>query len=112
MRSPTRSAQGGGSPWVVGVLDRDVVPRSWTHLLAVLTGQPLDPRTPTPEGWQDLVRARTGETPPTLMTDGADASYDAWDAGLGDSDDPVDRAIAAARLAAFPEHGLDPYDVR
>jgi acetoin utilization protein AcuC len=38
--------------------------------------------------------------------------YQAWDAGEGDPDDPVDRAIAAARRAVFPEHGLDPFDPR
>ena len=36
-------ATGGGGYAVV-----DVVPRAWTHLLAIVGGLPLDPATPTP----------------------------------------------------------------
>ncbi len=35
-----------------------------------------------------------------------------WDAGEGDADDPVDRAIAATRRAVFADHGLDHIDPR
>ena len=49
---------------------------------------------------------------PELLTDGADPTYRGWDAGAGDPESRVDRAIAAARLAVFPEHGLDPFDPR
>ncbi len=100
-------AVGGGGYAIV-----DVVPRSWTHLLAEITGRPLDPRTTTPDSWRDLVRARTGSDAPEQMTDGVAATYRAWDAGEGDPDDPLDRAIAATRRAVFPEHGLDPWDPR
>jgi acetoin utilization protein AcuC len=89
-----------------------VVPRSWTFLLAEITGAPLDPATVTPHRWRRLVHARTGEEAPQRLGDGADATYRAWDAGEGDPDDPVDRAIAATRRAVFPEHGLDPLDPR
>ena len=100
-------AVGGG-----GYSVADVVPRSWTHLLAEMTGDPLDPRTATPQGWRELVRARMGTPAPEFLTDGADPTYRSWDAGSGDPEDRVDRAIAAARLAVFPEHGLDPFDPR
>ena len=100
-------AVGGGGYEIV-----DVVPRSWTHLLAEITGDPLEPGTATPHGWRELVWARSGRRAPELLTDGAEPTYRAWDAGEGDPEDPVDRAIAATRRAVFPEHGLDPIDPR
>jgi acetoin utilization protein AcuC len=60
-------ATGGGGYELV-----HVVPRSWTHLLAIAAGEPLDPATPTPQGWRDYVLQRTGREAPTLMTDGSD----------------------------------------
>jgi acetoin utilization protein AcuC len=102
--------------WVVvgggGYEIAQVVPRSWTHALAEIAGAPLAPETATPAGWRRLVEERTGQRAPPLLTDGADATYRPWDAGEGDRDDPVDRAIAATRRAVFPEHGLDPLDPR
>jgi acetoin utilization protein AcuC len=100
-------AVGGGGYEIV-----QVVPRSWTHLLAEVTGSPLDPHTDTPDSWRRLVQARTGREAPQRLTEGTDPVYGAWDAGEGDPDDPIDRAIAAARRAVFPEHGLDPFDPR
>ncbi len=100
-------AVGGGGYEVVRV-----VPRSWTHLLAEIGGAPLDPELETPQVWRELVARTTGLPAPVSLTDGADAAYRAWDAGEGDPDDPVDRAIAATRRAVLPEHGLDPYDPR
>lgn len=100
-------AVGGGGYDVVRV-----VPRSWTHLLAEITGEPLDPGIETPQSWRELVLARTGRQAPESLTDGATPAYQAWDAGEGNSEDPLDRAVAATRRAVFPEHGLDPYDPR
>jgi acetoin utilization protein AcuC len=100
-------AVGGG-----GYQIAQVVPRSWTHLLAELTGEPLAPDTATPESWRRLVADRTGQEAPRNLTDGARPRYRARDAGAGDPDDPLDRAIAATRSAVFPEHGLDPLDPR
>jgi hypothetical protein len=57
-------------------------------------------------------QAGTGTEAPQRLTDGAEPTYKAWDAGEGEPDDPVDRAIAATRRAVFPEHGLDPLDPR
>jgi acetoin utilization protein AcuC len=62
-------ALGGGGYELV-----QVVPRSWTHLIAVATGEPVDPETITPEDWRDFVRLRTGQTAPTRMTDRAPTS--------------------------------------
>jgi acetoin utilization protein AcuC len=41
------------------------------------------------------------------MTEGAPATYTAYEAGH-DPADPVDRAITATRKAVFPQHGLLP----
>ncbi len=100
-------AVGGGGYEIVRV-----VPRSWTHLLAEITGHPLDPDTETPESWLELVHRRTGREGPKRLTDGAEPAYHPWDAGEGDPDDPIDRAIAATRRTVFPDHGLDHIDPR
>lgn len=100
-------AVGGGGYEIV-----QVVPRSWTHLLAEITGSPLDPDMATPDGWLQLVQGRTGQEGSMRLTDGTEPTYQTWDAGEGEPNDPVDRAIAASRRAVFPEHGLDPFDPR
>jgi acetoin utilization protein AcuC len=100
-------AVGGGGYEIV-----QVVPRSWTHLLAEITGHPLDPDMDTPQSWRDLVRRRTGREGPKRLTDGTEPVHHPWDAGEGDPDDPVDRAIAATRRAVFADHGLDHIDPR
>ena len=93
---------GGGGYSVV-----DVVPRTWTHLLAVASGEPLDPATPTPAGWRAYVEQLTGVTAPFRMTDGRTPAYRDWSAGY-DPETWLDRAIHATRMAVFPLHGLDP----
>ncbi|HET7387778.1 MAG TPA: acetoin utilization protein AcuC [Nocardioidaceae bacterium] len=95
-------ATGGG-----GYAVADVVPRSWTHLLAVVGGAPLDPLTPTPEGWRAHVQALLGRTGPYRMTDGRTPAYRDWSRGY-DPASWLDRAIHATRQAVFPLHGLDP----
>jgi acetoin utilization protein AcuC len=83
-----------------------VVPRTWTHLLAEAAGQPIEPAARVPAGWREYAARRTGgQMPPELMTEGADASYASFDSGF-DPADPVDQAIMATRTAVFPEHGL------
>ncbi|HEY6275173.1 MAG TPA: acetoin utilization protein AcuC [Streptosporangiaceae bacterium] len=86
-----------------------VVPRTWTHLLAEAAGQPLDPATATPASWREFVLTRTGERAPETMTEGAPASFVPFSSGY-DPADPVDRAILATRSAVFPLHGLPPAD--
>jgi acetoin utilization protein AcuC len=102
-------ATGGGGYALV-----EVVPRSWTHLLAVVTGEPLDPLTRTPQAWQELAGGRCpGADVPTRLTDGVAPSWRRWQPGGDAADqDPVDRAISAARRSVFPLHGLDPDDPR
>jgi acetoin utilization protein AcuC len=94
------TATGGGGYALV-----DVVPRSWTHLLAELTGDPLDPTLETAGEWRAHV-AGLGATPPRRMTDGADAAFTPW--GGPALDDGVDDAIRGTRAAVFAHHGLDP----
>ncbi|WP_326819422.1 acetoin utilization protein AcuC [Streptosporangium sp. NBC_01756] len=100
-----------GGRWVVtgggGYELVQVVPRAWTHLIAEVSGHPLDPATATPPEWRRLVRERTGQTPPLTLTDGRDPEFSDFSAGY-DPADPIDRAIMATRKAAFPLHGLDP----
>ena len=93
---------GGGGYEVV-----QVVPRTWTHLLAEATGRPLDPAIPTPPGWRDYVARRTRAAAPEFMTEQAPARYPSFDSGY-DPDEPIDQAILATRQAVFPLHGLMP----
>jgi acetoin utilization protein AcuC len=94
-------ATGGGGYALV-----DVVPRTWSHLLAVAGGAPLAPETPTPESWLDIVRSTCRRDGPRSMTDGATTSFAAWSDGY-DPSDPVDRTIRATMQATFPVHGID-----
>ena len=95
-------ATGGGGYALV-----DVVPRAWTHLLAIVGGRPLDPATETPEGWREHVRTAFGRVAPYRLTDGRTPAYRDWSEGY-DPDTWLDRSIHAARMEAFPLHGLDP----
>jgi acetoin utilization protein AcuC len=112
-------ATGGGGYALV-----EAVPRAWTHLLAIATGDAIEPATLTPVAWRQLVQRRldgNGARPrvrllpdgpgiPQRMTDDAEPTYTPWTPG--DSSDPVDRAISATRREVFPLLGLDPHDPR
>ncbi len=95
-------ATGGGGYAVV-----DVVPRAWTHLLAVVGGAPLAPETEVPQDWRDHVSQRLGIRGPLRMTDGRTPVYRDWQQGY-DPNAWLDRAVHATRMATFPLHGLDP----
>jgi acetoin utilization protein AcuC len=95
-------AMGGGGYAVV-----DVVPRSWTHLLATVGGGSLDPETETPADWRGHVEDTLRRHPPTRMTDGREPVYRDWSEGY-DPSTWLDRAVHETRSAVFPEHGLDP----
>jgi acetoin utilization protein AcuC len=88
-------AVGGGGYELV-----QVVPRTWTHLLAIASGEPIDPERETPQDWRDFVHGRTGMTAPTRMTDGRPVADDV----------PADvsRAFEATRAAVFPHYGIEP----
>ncbi|GAA1811707.1 acetoin utilization protein AcuC [Planosporangium flavigriseum] len=100
-------ALGGGGYALV-----EAVPRAWTHLLAVVTGEPLDPALPIPQSWRALAADRCPDRRSAdLMTDGVDPVYHPWTPGF-DAPDAIDRSILATRRAVFPLLGLDPKDPR
>ncbi|GIU54521.1 acetoin utilization protein AcuC [Arthrobacter sp. NicSoilC12] len=98
---------GGGGYNVVSV-----VPRSWSHLIAIAAGRPVPLRTPVPEDWRNYVKdkygARFGVEPPETMGDDVDLWWRSWEVGF-DPNDEVDRTIMATRKEVFPLHGLDPW---
>ena len=98
---------GGGGYNVVSV-----VPRAWSHLIAIAAGRPVPLRTPVPEDWRNYVRdkygARFGVEPPETMGDDVDLWWRSWEVGF-DPNDEVDRTIMATRKEVFPLHGLDPW---
>src|SRR5258705_1278601 len=79
-------ATGGGGYALV-----EAVPRAWTHLLAIATGAPLDPATPTPQTWRDLAhRRRPTPAAPATLTDRGDGAVTPWQPTR--HPDAVDRA--------------------
>ncbi|WP_327354271.1 acetoin utilization protein AcuC [Streptomyces sp. NBC_01304] len=95
-------ALGGGGYAVV-----DVVPRSWTHLVAIAAGRPIAPEAEVPEEWRHEVFARTRQLAPSRMTDGRVPEWQDWEDGY-DPADRLDQAILATRRAVFPLRGLLP----
>ena len=89
-----------------------VVPRSWSHLIAIAAGRPVPLRTPVPEDWRNYVHekygAKYGVEPPALMGDGVDLWWRSWEVGFDPNDD-VDRTVMATRKEVFPLYGLDPW---
>ncbi|ASK65225.1 acetoin utilization protein AcuC [Brachybacterium avium] len=102
-------ALGGGGYAVI-----DVVPRSWAHLIAIVTGEAIEATAPLPEAFlaaAATARAEHGLSPePGILTfgDGRPLAVRDWERGF-DPEDALDRAVQAARRAAFPEWGLDPF---
>jgi acetoin utilization protein AcuC len=98
---------GGGGYNVV-----TVVPRSWSHLIAIAAGRPVPLRAPVPEDWRRYVRdtygARYGVEPPQFMGDDVDLWWRSWEVGFDPNDD-VDRTVMATRKEVFPLYGLDPW---
>lgn len=96
-------ATGGGGYNVL-----HVVPRSWTHLIAVAAGRPVPLRTAVPEDWRRYVEEKFGAATPGLMGDDVELWWRSWEVGF-DPNDAVDRTVMATRKAVFPLHGLDPW---
>jgi acetoin utilization protein AcuC len=96
-------ATGGGGYEVV-----DVVPRAWTHLVAIAAHRPIAPQTDVPASWRDYVSSRCGRVAPLRMTDGGSPDYRSWATGY-DPADAIDRVVLATRKAVYPLHGLDPW---
>ncbi len=100
-------ALGGGGYALVRV-----VPRVWTHLLALVADRDIAPSTPIGEEWiAAAAAARPMIEPPTSMSEngGVAVAFDPWD---GQDGTPVDRAISQVRSEIFPLYGLDPFDPR
>jgi acetoin utilization protein AcuC len=95
-------ATGGG-----GYALYSVVPRVWTHLLAIVAGQPIDPLTATPPGWRQAVSQVSGGSAEVSMTDGGVTEFQPYAPGTP-AEDAVSRAIQDTRAAIFPLHGLGP----
>jgi acetoin utilization protein AcuC len=96
-------ALGGG-----GYAVTDVVPRSWTHLVAIAAGVPVAPETLVPEEWRQEVYARTMAAGPLRMTDGRTPQWASFEDAGYDPADRLDQAVIATRRAVFPLHGLLP----
>lgn len=89
-----------------------VVPRAWTHLLAIVAERDLPPGTPMPPDWiARAAAARPDVELPIDMSDGTPdvVGYEPW---AGHQEMSVDRAILQTREAVYPLHGLDPRDPR
>lgn len=101
-----------GGRWVLlgggGYATVEVVPRAWTHLLAIAAGSPVPPGTALPGSYVDLVLERLGAAPGCrAMNDGTDVTQVPHFDGHGyDPGDRLDQVILATRRAVFPYHGL------
>lgn len=96
-------ATGGGGYNIVGV-----VPRVWSHLMAIVAGKPVPLRTPVPETWRSYVAQKYGKVAPLFMGEDADTWWRSWEVGYNPSD-ALDRTVMATRKAVFPLYGLDPW---
>jgi acetoin utilization protein AcuC len=96
-------ATGGGGYNVL-----QVVPRSWSHLIAIAAGRPVPLRTPVPQDWRTYVEDKFGSSAPMLMSDDVELWWRSWEVGF-DPNDAVDRTVMATRKSVFPLHGLDPW---
>lgn len=98
-------ALGGGGYEVV-----QVVPRTWTHLVALALHRPIAVDAAVPQGWLDDVTARLGQEAPPVMGDGTSENgriwWRSWESGY-DPEDAVDRAVMKTRESVYPHHGLD-----
>ena len=96
---------GGGGYDVV-----NVVPRTWTHLVAAARHRDIAVDTEVPPSWLEHVKARLGADAPDRMGDGASEGgriwWRSWSAGF-DPENSVDRSVMATREAIFPALGLD-----
>jgi acetoin utilization protein AcuC len=101
-----------GGRWVAlgggGYAVADVVPRTWTHLVAIAAGAPVDPGTHVPQDWRDQVYALTRAAGPLRMTDGRQPRWSGLDDGGYDPASRLDQAVLATRREVFPLHGLLP----
>lgn len=101
-----------GGRWLVlgggGYATVAVVPRAWTHLVAIAAEHPVAPETATPQGWRDRVSEEFSRSAPAAMTDGRQDVIDSVAAfsDAYDPADPVDQTILQVQHAVFPYHGI------
>lgn len=101
-----------GGRWLVlgggGYATVDVVPRAWTHLVAIAAEHPVAPETATPQGWRDRVSEEFSRSAPAAMTDGRQDGIDSVAAfsDAYDPADPVDQTILQVQHAVFLYHGI------
>ena len=99
-----------GGRWIItgggGYSLTSVVPRIWTHLLAIVAGAPIDPETETTAQWRATVEQLTGRAAQQRMTDGRSPAYRDWDLGY-DPASWLDRSVQATRAEVFPLLGID-----
>jgi acetoin utilization protein AcuC len=99
-----------GGRWIItgggGYSLTSVVPRIWTHLLAIVSGASLDPQIETPAGWRAAVEQLTGRPAQQRMTDGRSPAYRDWELGY-DPESWLDQCVQATRTAVFPLMGID-----
>lgn len=93
-------ALGGGGYEVI-----DVVPRAWTHLIAIAAGRPIPPDAALPDAFGEFVRESLGRQAPGRMTDGRQPWPKPFEQGFN-GNDPLDAAVLATRSAVFPRWGL------
>jgi len=93
-------AVGGG-----GYACPEVVPRAWTHLIAEVTGHPVDPASMISEDYCAFVQSALHRPSPERMTDGHTPWARPFALGF-DPEDQVDQAILATRKAVYPAWGL------
>lgn len=96
-------ATGGGGYSII-----EVVPRTWSQVVAISAGIDIAPGTEIPQRWRDYVMTLTGREAPVRMTDGNFNDFQPWSNGY-DPEADIDRAVIATRKAIFPFFGLDPY---
>lgn len=98
-------ALGGGGYELI-----EVVPRAWSHLVAIAAHHPLSLTQDVPEVWREHVSRLYGQVAPRRMGDlgGRPIRFGEWSSGY-EPESPVDAAIMATRRAVFPGWGLDPW---
>lgn len=96
-------ATGGGGYDVLRV-----VPRAWTHLIAVAADDPIPLSASVPGAWREYVQSTYGVAAPEWMGDDAELWWRSWELGY-DPSDAVDRAVMQTRKELFPLYGLDPW---
>jgi acetoin dehydrogenase acuC len=97
-----------GGKWVAiggGGYQRDSVARTWTHLVAAILGEKLDPEAPMPGWWADEARCETSDT---IGDIGARNVLKEYHPERVLNDNPCGPIVATSR-AIFPYWGLVPY---